>query len=143
MPFSETQKRIEASFAQQGLMRVIEARVAEVTPGRCVIEAPFRKTLTQQQGFLHAGVLTTLADNACGYAALSLLPAGQEVLTAELKVNFLRPARGVLAIARAEVLKPGRTLTVARAEVWMRGEDGAEVLCAAMQATLVPSAIVG
>lgn len=143
MPFSEVQKRIEASFAQQGLMRVIEARVAEVTPGRCVIEAPFRKTLTQQQGFLHAGVLTTLADNACGYAALSLLPPGQEVLTAELKVNFLRPARGALAIARAEVLKPGRTLTVARAEVWMRGEDGAEVLCAAMQATLVPSAVVG
>ena len=132
-------QRVEASFGQQGLMRVIEARVAEVAPGRCVIEAPFRKTLTQQHGFLHAGVLTTLADNACGYAALTLLPADQEVLTAELKVNFLRPARGILAIARAEVLKPGRTLTVARAEVWMRTEDGAETLCAAMQATLVPS----
>jgi uncharacterized protein (TIGR00369 family) len=133
------QQRIEASFALQGLMRVIEARIAEVAPGRCVIEAPFRKTLTQQHGYLHAGVLTTLADNACGYAALTLLPPGQEVLTAELKVNFLRPARGVLAIARAEVLKPGRTLTVARAEVWMRMEDGSETLCAAMQATLVPS----
>lgn len=132
-------QRVEASFAQQGLMRVIEARVAEVAPGRCVIEAPFRKTLTQQHGFLHAGVLTMLADNACGYATLTLLPPEQEVLTAELKVNFLRPARGVLAIARAEVLKPGRTLTVARAEVWMRMEDGAETLCAAMQATLVPS----
>jgi uncharacterized protein (TIGR00369 family) len=132
-------QRVEASFAQQGLMRVIEARVAEVAPGRCVIEAPFRKTLTQQHGFLHAGVLTMLADNACGYATLTLLPPDQEVLTAELKVNFLRPARGVLAIARAEVLKPGRTLTVARAEVWMRMEDGAETLCAAMQATLVPS----
>ena len=132
-------KRVEASFSQQGLMRVIEARVAEVGPGRCVIEAPFRKTLTQQHGFLHAGVLTMLADNACGYATLTLLPPEQEVLTAELKVNFLRPARGVLAIARAEVLKPGRTLTVARAEVWMRMEDGTETLCAAMQATLVPS----
>jgi uncharacterized protein (TIGR00369 family) len=143
MPISEIQRRIDASFSQQGLMRVVEARIAEVSPGRCVIEAPFRKTLTQQHGYLHAGVLTTLADNACGYAALSLLPPGQEVLTAELKVNFLRPARGVLAIARAEVLKPGRTLTVARAEVWMRAEDGAEVLCAAMQATLVPSAAVG
>jgi uncharacterized protein (TIGR00369 family) len=139
MPHRDLQARIEASFAQQGLMRVIEARIASVSPGRCVIEAPFRKTMTQQQGFLHAGVLTTLADNACGYATLSLLPAGQEVLTAELKVNFLRPARGVLAIARAEVLKLGRTLTVARAEVWMRAEDGAESLCAAMQATLVPS----
>ena len=138
----ELQRRIEASFAQQGLMRVIEARIAEVRPGRCTIEAPFRKTLTQQHGYLHAGVLTTLADNACGYAALSLLPAGQEVLTAELKVNFLRPARGVLAIARAEVLKPGRTLTVARAEVWMRSEDGTETLCAAMQATLVPSVAI-
>lgn len=132
-------QRVEESFARQGLMRVIEARIAEVAPGRCVIEAPFRKTLTQQHGFLHAGVLTMLADNACGYAALTLLPPEQEVLTAELKVNFLRPARGVLAIARAEVLKPGRTLTVARAEVWMRMEDGAETLCAAMQATLVPS----
>ncbi len=139
MPQKDLQARIEASFAQQGLMRVIEARIAEVSPGRCVIEAPFRKTMTQQQGFLHAGVLTTLADNACGYATLSLLPPGQEVLTAELKVNFLRPARGVLAIARAEVLKLGRTLTVARAEVWMRAEDGSESLCAAMQATLVPS----
>jgi uncharacterized protein (TIGR00369 family) len=133
------QQRIEASFGRQGLMRVIEARIAEVAPGRCVIEAPFRKTLTQQHGFLHAGVLTMLADNACGYAALTLLPPEQEVLTAELKVNFLRPARGVLAIARAEVLKPGRTLTVARAEVWMQMEDGSETLCAAMQATLVPS----
>lgn len=132
-------QRVEASFNQQGLMRVIEARVVEVAPGRCVIEAPFRKTLTQQHGFLHAGVLTMLADNACGYATLTLLPPDQEVLTAELKVNFLRPARGILAIARAEVLKPGRTLTVARAEVWMRMEDGAETLCAAMQATLVPS----
>ncbi|WP_424813328.1 PaaI family thioesterase [Roseococcus sp. YIM B11640] len=130
------------SFAQQGLMRVVEARIAEVEPGRCVIEAPFRKTLTQQHGYLHAGVLTMLADNACGYAALTLLPPGQEVLTAELKVNFLRPARGTLAIARAEVLKPGRTLTVARAEVWMRQEDGSETLCAAMQATLVPAAAV-
>jgi uncharacterized protein (TIGR00369 family) len=139
MPYPELQKRIEASFALQGLMRVIEARVAEVQPGRCTIEAPFRKTMTQQHGYLHAGVLTTLADNACGYAALTLLPAGQEVLTAQLNVNFLRPARGTLAIARAEVLKPGRTLMIARGEVWMRGEDGAEVLCAAMQATLVAS----
>jgi uncharacterized protein (TIGR00369 family) len=139
MAAADLLQRVEASFSQQGLMRVIEARVAEVAPGRCVIEAPFRKTLTQQHGFLHAGVLTMLADNACGYATLTLLPPDQEVLTAELKVNFLRPARGVLAIARAEVLKPGRTLTVARAEVWMRMEDGAETLCAAMQATLVPS----
>ena len=129
----------EGRLERQGLMGVLEASIAEVTPGRCTIEAPFRKTMTQQQGFLHAGVLTTLADNACGYATLSLLPPGQEVLTAELKVNFLRPARGVLAIARAEVLKLGRPLTVARAEVWMRAEDGSESLCAAMQATLVPS----
>ncbi|MBY0336857.1 MAG: PaaI family thioesterase [Acetobacteraceae bacterium] len=142
MPVSDIQRRVEASFAKQGLMRVIEARVAEVQPGRCTIEAPFRKTLTQQHGFLHAGVLTMLADNAVGYAAMTLMPDGMDVLTAELKVNFLRPARGVLAIARAEVLKPGKTLTVARAEVWMRGEDGAETLCAAMQATLVPSAAV-
>lgn len=139
MPAPALRERIEASFARQGLMRVVEARLAEVAPGRCVIEAPFRKTLTQQHGFLHAGVLTMLADNACGYAALTLLPPDQEVLTAELKVNFLRPARGMLAVARAEVLKPGRTLTVARADVWMQLEDGAEMLCAAMQATLVPT----
>lgn len=137
---SELQRRIEASFAKQGLMRVVEARIAEVAPGRCVIEAPFRKTLTQQHGYLHAGVLTTIADNAVGYAALTLMPPNHDVLTAELKINFLRPAQGALAIARAEVLKPGRTLTVARAEVWMRGDDGAETLCAAVQATLVSSA---
>jgi uncharacterized protein (TIGR00369 family) len=141
MPVTEMLRCIEASFAKQGLMRVVEARIAEVHPGRCVIEAPFRKTLTQQHGYLHAGVLTMLADNAVGYAALTLMPPGQDVLTAELKINFLRPAQGVLAIARAEVLKPGRSLTVARAEVWMRGEDGSETLCAAMQATLVASSI--
>ncbi len=128
---------VREAFAKQGLMRTFGGRLAELSPGRCVIECAFAEGLTQHHGVLHAGVVTTLADNACGFAAMSLLPPGGEVLTAEFKVNFLRPAAGALAVARGEVLKPGRTLSVCRADVFMRDAAGGEVLAATMLATLM------
>jgi uncharacterized protein (TIGR00369 family) len=132
--------RVRAAFAQQGFMRNIGGRLVELAPGRCVIEAAFRDDLTQHHGLFHAGVLTTLADNACGFAAMSLLPEGGEVLSVEFKTSFLRPGGGVAAMARGEVLKSGRTLSFCRADVHMRGADGTETLAATMLATMMAAA---
>jgi uncharacterized protein (TIGR00369 family) len=132
--------RVRAAFAQQGFMRNIGGRLVELAPGRCVIEAAFRDDLTQHHGLFHAGVLTTLADNACGFAAMSLLPEGGEVLSVEFKTSFLRPGGGVAAVARGEVLKPGRTLSFCRADVHMRAADGTETLAATMLATMMAAA---
>jgi uncharacterized protein (TIGR00369 family) len=134
------QERIGATFAKAGFLRTIGARLTENSPGRCTIEADHDPGLTQHHGLFHAGVLTTLADNAAGLAALSLMPPGAEVLSVEFKVNFLRPGAGVAAIARAEVLKPGRILTACRADIHMRQADGSEVLAATMLATMIAAA---
>lgn len=127
---------VRAAFARQGLMRSFGARITDLTPGRCGIECPFSEALTQHHDHFHAAVLTALADNACGFAAMSILPEGGEVLSVEFKVSFLRPGAGVAAIARGEVLKPGRTLTFCRADVFTRAEGGAETLVATMLATM-------
>ena len=129
--------RVRAAFARQGFMRTLGATLAEIAPGRCVIECAFHDGLTQHHGLFHAGVLTTLADNACGFAAMSLLPEGGEVLSVEFKTSFLRPGAGVAAIARGEVLKPGRTLSFCRADIHMRDAAGREVLAATMLATMM------
>ncbi|WP_237215314.1 PaaI family thioesterase [Falsiroseomonas oryziterrae] len=129
--------RIATSFAQQGFLAHLGAELAEVTPGRCVIACPFRAELTQQHGVFHGGLLTTLADTAAGYAAMSLLPPGGEVLSIEFKITFLRPGAGVAAVARGEVLRPGRTITASRADVLMRQADGSEILAATMLATFM------
>jgi uncharacterized protein (TIGR00369 family) len=129
--------RTRAAFARQGFMRSLGAHLAELAPGRCVIACAFRDDLTQHHGLFHAGVLTTLADNACGFAAMSLLPPGGEVLSVEFKVSFMRPGAGVAAIARGEVLKPGRRLSFCRADVHMQQADGREVLAATMLATMM------
>lgn len=128
---------VRAAFARQGFMRMLGGRLVALEAGRCTIEADFRDDLTQHHGLFHAGVLTTLADNACGFAAMSLLPEGGEVLSVEFKVSFLRPGAGTTAIARGEVLKPGRTLSFCRADVHMRQADGREVLAATMLATMI------
>ena len=128
--------RVRAAFARQGFMRTLGGRLLVLEPGRCVIEAGFHEDLTQHHGLFHAGVLTTLADNACGFAAMSLLPEGGEVLSVEFKMSFLRPGAGIAAIARGEVLKPGRTLSFCRADLHMRQADGREVLAATMLATM-------
>ena len=124
--------RIRDSFARQKAMALIGARLAAVEPGRVEVELPFRDDLTQQKGFVHGGILGMIADTACGYAAFSLMPAGCSLVTVEYKINILSPARGPL-VARGEVIKPGRTLTVARAEVYAR--DGKHI--ATMQQTLM------
>ncbi len=130
------ESRVRASFARQKLMTTIGACLTRVAPGEIVIELPFRDDLTQQHGFVHAGIVTTIADSACGYAALSLMAPEAAVLTVEYKVNLLAPARGERMVARGRVLKPGRTLTVCWADVAAR-ERGAERPVATMLATLM------
>ena len=128
---------VASNFAQQAIMTLIGARLARVEPGVVEIELPFRADLTQQNGYIHAGVVTTIADSACGYAAFSLMPTGSGVLSVEFKVNLLRPARGELFVARAEVIKAGRTLTVVRADVFATGATSEKELVATMQGTMM------
>jgi uncharacterized protein (TIGR00369 family) len=128
---------VERSFARQPFMNLIGARLSLVEPGVIEITLPNRADLAQQRGYLHAGVVTTIADSACGYAAYSLMPAGSEVLSVEFKVNLLRPAEGASFVARAEVIKAGRTLTVVRADVFGVAENGARELVATMQGTMI------
>lgn len=130
------EQAVRDSFAAQQLMATIGARLARVVAGEIEIRAPFRPDLTQQHGFLHAGVVTSALDSACGYAALSLAPEGAEVLTVEFKTNFLAPARGEELITRGRVVRSGRTITVCQAEASMLA-DGAETVVATMLATIM------
>jgi uncharacterized protein (TIGR00369 family) len=134
---SEFAADVANNFAHQPVMSLIGARLARVEPGAVEIELPFRADLTQQDGYLHAGVITTVADSAAGYAAYTLMPAGSRVLSIEFKVNLLRPARGELFVARAEVIKAGRTLTVVRADVFAGREHSERELIATMQGTMM------
>jgi uncharacterized protein (TIGR00369 family) len=113
-------------------MALIGAALTTVEPGCVEVALPYRDDLTQQKGFIHGGILGMIADTACGYAAFSLMPAGCSLVTVEYKINILAPARRSL-VARGEVVKSGRTLTVARAEVY--ADDGQHV--ATMQQTLM------
>ncbi|MFY0545286.1 PaaI family thioesterase [Brevibacillus sp. H7] len=128
--------RVETSFARQAAMNLIGAELVKVEPGEVEIELPFRSDLTQQHGFLHAGMVTTIVDNACGFAALSLMPPDASVLSVEFKVNLLSPAKGERFLARGKVLKPGQTITVCSGEVFSIGE-GEPKLVATMLATLI------
>jgi uncharacterized protein (TIGR00369 family) len=141
MPTFEAQdpnfaQRVRDSFAQQKIMDTIGATLSKVAPGAVEIELPFRADLVQQHGFLHAGVVTTIVDSACGYAALSLMPPGVAVLTIEYKVNFLSPAAGELMLARGRVTKPGRNVTVCQGDVFAL-KDGREKVIATMLATMM------
>ena len=127
---------VRRSFARQPMMQLIGATLSLVEPGVVEITLPYRQELTQQNGYLHAGMVTTIADTACGYAAFSLMPAGSEVLSVEFKVNLLRPAVGDSLLARAEVIKAGKTLTVVRADVFAITENN-RTLVATMQGTMI------
>ena len=129
-------QRVRASFERQTVMGLIGARLSRVEPGLVAIELPFRDDLCQQHGFFHAGVTSTIADSAGGYAGYSLFPADASVLTVEFKINLLAPADGDLLRAVGRVVKPGRTLTVTEAEVSVV-KDGREKLCARMAQTLM------
>jgi len=127
---------VETSFAKQAVMTLIGAQLTRVEPGLIEISLPFRPDLTQQNDYLHAGIVTTIADSACGYAAYTLMPAASGVLSVEFKVNLLRPAKGSGFVAVAEVLKPGRTLTVVRADVFAI-DGGTRELVATMLGTMM------
>lgn len=116
--------RVRTSFARQSFMTLLGARLVAVAPGAVDIEVPARGDLNQQHGFFHAGVTSSIADSAAGYAAFSLFPAEASVLTTEFKINLLAPASGERLVARGRVIKPGRTLAICRADVF--GIDGAE-----------------
>ena len=128
---------VAVSFAQQPIMNLIGARLSLVEPGVVEITLPYRADLAQQHGYLHAGVVATIADSACGYAAFTLMPAGSNVLSVEFKVNLLRPAQGVEFVTRAEVIKAGRTLTVVRADVFGIDDKAGRELVATMQGTMI------
>jgi uncharacterized protein (TIGR00369 family) len=104
--------RVRTSFARQAAMRTLGVRLQRVAPGEVDLAFPFRADLTQQHGFIHAGVVTAVVDSACGYAALSLMEPGAAVLTVEFKVQLLAPARGAWFLALGRVVRAGRTLTV-------------------------------
>jgi len=129
-------EEVRRNFAQQSVMTLIGASLSLVEPGIVEITLPYRQDLTQQNGYLHAGMITTIADSACGYAAFTLMPPGAGVLSVEFKVNLLRPAKGDSFVARAEVIKAGKTLTVVRADVFALSEED-RTLIATMQGTMI------
>jgi len=128
--------RVRASFAKQGLMGTLGATLCAVAPGLVEIALRPGPAISQQHGFVHAGAVSAIADSAAGYAALSLMSANRGVLTAEFKINLLAPAQGDLIIARGKVIKTGRTLTLAQAEVFSQ-IAGQERLIAFLTATLM------
>lgn len=129
--------RVRDSFGRQQAMAYLGAQMRGVAPGSVEIVLPFRDELTQQHGFVHAGIITAIVDSACGYAALTLLPAGVGILTVEFKVNLLNPAQGLRFVARGQVVKPGRTLTICTGEVIAERVDGSVRSVALMQATMM------
>lgn len=133
---ANAEARVRASFALQGLMGHLGAELAEVGPGTCTISCRPRPELSQQHGFVHAGVVAAIADSAAGYAAMSLTPEGSEVLTVEFKLNLLAPAEGDLLVARGRVLRAGRTLSVCESTVTAL-RDGEETQCAVALVTMM------
>ena len=133
-------QRVRRSFAQQGAMHTLGARLGHLAPGAVDIEIDWAQGLTQQHGFLHAGVVATALDSACGYAAFTLMAANAEVLTIEFKINLLAPARGAHFRMEGRVLKPGRTITVCEGRAYAIS-GGQEKLVASLVCTLM--AVVG
>jgi len=131
-----TEERIRSSFARQGLMRTLGATLEHVSPGKVEIALQPDPAISQQHGFTHAGAVSAIADSAAGYAALTQMPNGVGVLTTEFKINFLAPAAGDRLVARARVVKAGRTLTVAQSEVFAE-RAGQEKMIALLTATIM------
>lgn len=129
--------RIRQSFAAQAMMDTLGARLAEVATGLVRIEAPILPGSRQQHGFAHAGLSFTIGDSAAGYAALSVMPEGYEVLTTEMKIHLLAPAKGELLVAEGRVLRQGRRLVIVEADIHAT-EAGREAHVARLIGTMIP-----
>jgi uncharacterized protein (TIGR00369 family) len=132
---AECERRVRESFGRQGLMRHLAARLTALEPGGAEIRVAHSDVVTQQNGYFHGGVSAAIADTACGYAAYTLTTEEASVLTTEFKINLLAPAEGEELVARARVVRAGRTLTICAAEVHVL-KNGAEVHCATVLATI-------
>lgn len=130
----ELYAKVAADFAKQGLMQTLGASLDKVEPGMVQISCDYREELGQQHGFFHAGVSTSIADSACGYAAFSLMPEGKDVLSVEFKVNLLKPANTPKLIAIGKVIQAGKTLTICEGNVY---DASGEKLIARMTATMI------
>src|SRR5262245_36824360 len=130
-------ERVRSLCERQSVMKTIGAELTFVRPGTIEIEMPYSSALTQQHGFLHAGVIASALDSACGYAAFSLIPANAAVLTIEFKVNLLAPGKGERFLFRGTVTKPGRTIIVADGQAYAFGPDGDARLIATMTGTMM------
>jgi uncharacterized protein (TIGR00369 family) len=128
--------RVRASFARQTAMATLGIAIIRLAPGEIDFEMPYDAAYTQQHGFIHAGIVTTALDSACGYAAYSLMPADADVLTVEFKTNLLAPAKGDRFLFEAVVVKPGRTLTVCEARAFAVSGEGKKLI-ATMTGTLM------
>lgn len=127
-------EKIKQSFDKQGLMKTFNAKLIAVEKGQVKITCDFSEGLTQQHGFFHAGVATSIVDSACGYAALTLMPNDMEVLSVEFKINFMKPAKTDKLMAIGKVLQAGRTLTICEGYVYDSSE---EKLISKMMATMI------
>ena len=130
-------ERVRASFARQRAMQTLGVSIRRLAPGEIELEMPYDLAYTQQHGFMHAGIVTTALDSACGYAAFSLMPADSAVLTVEFKTNLIAPAKGDHFAFRAQVVKPGRTLTVCDARAFATDQGDKERLIATMTGTIM------
>lgn len=128
--------KVRVSYAKQGVMDLIGAQLIELRPGYCEVHLPWRPDLTQQNGYFHAGVISTVVDTAAGYAGFTLMPPGSSVLSVEFKLNLLSPGDGELLIATGEVIKSGKTLVITRGEAYVvKGDKTTH--CSTMQQTLM------
>ncbi len=129
--------RVRASFARQRMMQTLGVEITRIAPGEIELAMPYEAAFTQQHGFIHAGIMATVLDSACGYAAFSLMPTDAAVLTVEFKTNLLAPAKGERFLFRAHVVKPGRTLTVCDGQAFALENLADERLVATMNGTLM------
>ncbi|MDP2169780.1 MAG: PaaI family thioesterase [Rhodocyclaceae bacterium] len=129
-------EKVRESFARQGAMDLIGASLVDVWPGGCEIHLPYRADLSQQHGFFHAGITSTVVDSAAGFAGFSLMAANSSVLSVEFKINLLAPADGELMIATGEVIKSGKNLVITKGDAWVV-KQGKITHCAMMQQTLM------
>ena len=134
--YPDYQEKVKKSFADQAVMKTIGASIEAIGAGEIEIEFPYQSSLTQQNGFIHAGIVSTVLDSACGYAAFSLMPEDTSVLTIEFKINLLSPAKGDRFRGYGKVKKAGRTISVAEAELYAFSDQGKK-LVATMVGTLM------